>query len=184
MKHEKIIPTKDNEASFRLDQSDLASPTREELPGSNLEKTKRLLQREYANFENPDLKSTRDISKFDCWIEEMKPADWVKFYHGKQGPHGTSPVFENGLYTWEPIDLLGYDSNSKRFLVRIRQNMLEKRVQRLAVKFHDEHSKDFEERVVQARELQTNYDAEIRFLDTVDAVSASEVSQLRKDVKT
>ncbi|CAG9332270.1 unnamed protein product [Blepharisma stoltei] len=183
MKHEKIIPTKDNETSFKLDQSELSSPAKEELPGSNPEKTKKLLQREYANFENPDLKSTRDISKFDCWIESMKPEDWVKFYKGKPGPHGSSPAFEDGVYSWEPIDLLGYDSNAKKFLVRIRKNMLEKKVQRLAIKFHDENPKEFEARVIQARELQQNYDSEVRFLDMVDAISATDVSQLRKDVK-
>ena len=30
-------------------------------------------QREFAKFQNPNLKSTREISKFDCWDEKKTP---------------------------------------------------------------------------------------------------------------
>ena len=81
------------------------------------------------------------------------------------------------------MDLVGYDSYAKKFIVRICSNNLEKRVQRLALMFYHEDSKKFEERVTQARELQSNFDAEARFLDIVDNVNASTVSQLQKSIK-
>ena len=64
--HEKIIPTKENQASFRLDQKEKSDPVPEEPPGFNIDRTRDILHKEYANFEFPNLKSTRDISKFDC----------------------------------------------------------------------------------------------------------------------
>ena len=181
--HEKIIPTKENEASFRLDQKERSDPIPEDPPGFNVERTRDLLHKEYASFEFPNLKSTRDISKFDCWIEEKLPSDWVRFYKGTQGPHAKSPVYDVGSYAWEEVELMGYDPREKKFIVKICSNEIQKKVQRLAIMFKDEDIKLFEERVSQARQLQMNFDAEQRFYDLVDNVPAATVSQLQKSIK-
>ena len=182
-KHEKIIPTKENEASYRLDLKEKSDPVPEDPPGYNIERTRDILHKEYASFEFPNLKCTRDISKFDCWIEEKAAEDWVSLYKAKEGPHAKSPVYDSGNYAWEAVDLLGYDKLEKKFHVRICNSGIEKKVQRLAIMFLDEDAKQFELRVSQARELQANFDTESRFIDLVDNVPADTVSQLQKKIK-
>ena len=181
--HGKIIPSKYNEASFRLDESELNHSEELQIPGTNPQKTKEILSREYANFEFPNLKSTKNISEFDCWREEKTPQEWVEFCQDKPGPHAMSPVYEKGSYNWEPVDVLSYNASEKKFLVKIRKTSQQKKVQRLALRFNDEEEANFEQRVTQARELQSNYEAHTRFIDYIDAISGGKISQMRDLLK-
>ncbi|OMJ85003.1 hypothetical protein SteCoe_13780 [Stentor coeruleus] len=137
--------------------------------------------RETAQFQHPNLQSTRQIFKFDCWEEKKSPFQWLQFYREKPPPHGKSPIFEQGVYRWEDIELLGYENN--KFKVRVVKTDAIKRVQRLAIRFNDEDESEFEARVSQARELQGYFESEMRFLDCIDDVSAEKVSELSRDIK-
>ena len=78
--------------------------------------------------------------------------------------------------------MLGFEKN--KFKVRVLSTLIEKKVQRLAIRFNDEDEKEFEARVSQARELQGYYESEMRFIECIDEVSTEKISELRKQVKT
>lgn len=184
-----IDTIREQQKSFRPGQTALkpeaqAQDESEALPGMNIERTRKVLEREYPNFEFPNLKSTRDIRRFDCWIEERTPEQWVEFYRGKPGPHAMSPVFDGSKYTWEPVNVLKYNPNTKKFTVQASLGGIQKEVNRLSVRFVDENEADFEARVSQARTLQQDYESEVRFMNYVDEIPGSSVSQLRKETKT
>jgi dynein heavy chain, axonemal len=148
----------------------------------DLKKTYLYTYRESPQYQNPNLKSTREISKFDCWEEGKTPEEWVLFYKKKPIPHGQSPIFESGIYKWEDVEVLGYEK--KKFIVRVIKTSAIKKVQRLAIRFNQENEKEFELRVSQAREFQEYYDSELRFIQCIDEISLEKVSQLRKETKT
>ena len=139
-------------------------------------KTVESLPRESAAFQYPNLKSTRDISRFDCWEDKKIAEDWMEFYKGKSGPHAKSPIFDQGVYKWEDVDLIAVEK--RKFVVRVLKTLAVKRVQRLAIRFNDEDEKQFELRVTQARELEGNYHSHQRFIECIDEVSNEKVSTI------
>jgi len=176
------IPAPDNEISFQLDQQEKMMQDHPYVPGSDPVRTRQIFEQDLM-FEYPNLKSTRDLSKFDCWDADKAPSEWVMVYEGRPGPHGASPVFVEGRYVWEDVELLGYNDRLKRYRVRVMVSGLEKEVHRLSLRFLDEDSSLFEERVRNSRELQQNYEFELRYLNYIDDLPANLVSQLRKDQK-
>jgi dynein heavy chain len=181
-KHRKAIPTDDNQASSVLDQSQVAEDNRD-LPGYDAERTRRIFAREHAAFDQPKLKSTRDLTRFDVWEEGKTAQDWIEFYEGKKGPHAQSPSFESGMYVWEAVELLDYDHEKARFKVRVLSTGLVKKVNRLSIKFNDEDPELFKQRLSQGRKLQKDYEGELRFLNYIDAVPTEKVSQLASQTK-
>ena len=153
----------------------------QKLSSESLQKSYNSLPRDSAVFQHPSLKSTREITKFDCWEEKKTLEDWIEYYKSKPAPHGKSPIFEHGVYKWEDVELIGIDR--KKFLVRVLKTLAIKRVQRLAIRFNDEDEKEFEARVSQARELQGYFESEMRFIDYIDEVPTDKVSSITLKTK-
>ncbi len=59
------VPGPDNEISFQLDQHEKLMQERPYVPGSDPVRTRQIFEQDLM-FEYPNLKSTRDLSKFDC----------------------------------------------------------------------------------------------------------------------
>lgn len=143
-----------------------------------------ILRKEFAEFEQPKLASTRQLEKFDCWDLDLDktPDQWVETYREKIGPHASCPVYERGKYIWEPVTLLGYDPHKKRYIVEVTSGMI-KQVNRLSIKFNDENPVLFEKRVSMARKLQQDFFEEHNFTNYVDALSSKDYSLLSYDIR-
>jgi len=48
-----------------------------------------------------DLKSTRNLNKYDCWDLDMKPKEWIKKCRFSDvETHAKTPVFDKHEYKW------------------------------------------------------------------------------------
>jgi dynein heavy chain len=96
-------------------------------------------------------------------------------------PHAVSPCFENGDYTWKPVQVLSYDEKERKFKVRQVHNNKEKTVTRLSLLFYAEDPERFKERVELCKLRQKHVEQELRFTDLVDSIPADAVSTLSKE---
>jgi hypothetical protein len=92
-----------------------------------------------------------------------------------------SPVFEAGEYVWRPVSVVGYDYKEKKYKVIVYNTGQEKIVTRLSLLFFDEDPEHFRQRVNMCKERQAIVEAELRFTDLIDSISADKVSVLSKE---
>jgi dynein heavy chain len=92
-----------------------------------------------------------------------------------------SPVFEANEYVWRPVSVVGYDHKEKKYKVVVFNTGQEKIVTRLSLLFFDEDPEKFRQRVNMCKERQAIVEAELRFTDLIDSISADKVSVLSKE---
>lgn len=142
----------------------------------------KLLDAEYEIFSDPNLPSTRALTRFDTWDEEKTVHEWLEYCHDRpMEAHALSPVFENGDYVWKPVRVIDYDFNEKKWKVVVSQTGQVKFVTRLSLLFFAENAENFKKRVNMCKERQNIVEAELRFTTLVDSISAEKVSVLSKE---
>ena len=92
-----------------------------------------------------------------------------------------SPCFDQGEYTWKPVQIIGYDEKERKFKVRVMHNNKEKTVTRLSLLFYAEDPELFKERVELCKLRQKHVEQELRFTDLVDSIPSDAVSTLSKE---
>ena len=132
--------------------------------------------------ESEPVQASKNLKDYDCWDQDLKPEEWLEKYQGKPGPHGKSPIYQQGEYKWADVELLDYDKPSGKFYVKVLQNGLLKFVSRLAITFADEDSGAFEQRVAFAKQRQRKADNELKLQKYIDQMSSSLVSEIPKNI--
>lgn len=104
----------------------------------------KLLAQDFEIFTDPNLPSTRQLSRFDTWDEEKTVEEWFEIFNSKPDQaHGLSPIYEKGEYIWKPVQILDYDAAHKKFKVKVISTGNIKFVQRLSLLFLDEDQEAF-----------------------------------------
>jgi hypothetical protein len=143
------------------------------------------LEKEYEIFNDPNLPSTRALTRFDCWEEDKTGEQWLEeCKHMESESHALSPCYEYNMYVWRQVRVLNYDPKRKKFKVLVLHTSQEKWVTRLSLQFHTENKQLFEERVRLCKERQGIVEAELRFTSYVDSLSKDNVSEYKKEYRT
>jgi hypothetical protein len=172
-KHKNVI----REKTF-LNEDDAANTQKD----SATQEALKILEKEYEIFTVPDLPSTRALPRFDTWDDDRSPEEWIEWCDARPGrSHALSPVYDNGSYLWKPVEVYKYDSDEKKYFVKVMATGQEKLVTRLSLLFFDEDPEQFRKRVNNCKELQAQVEAELRFTDLVDSISSDKVSILSKE---
>lgn len=130
-----------------------------------------------ALFQVPDKRECRQLTRYDTWENDLSPEEWVRrcLESGKSA-NATSPVYNGETYVWQPVKVLSYDGEKKKYRITVLENGQEKLVTRLALMFYDEDKKAFSERLKQCRERRDNVESELRFQDYVDSFGRGTVT--------
>lgn len=99
------------------------------------------------SFLHESLESNKNLIKYDCFNEKLKGHDWVEKYKENKGPHGKSPVYVSGQYRWVDIQVVGYDEENDRYLIKTLAGGMLKEVNRLSILFKDEDMDMFRSRL-------------------------------------
>ena len=129
------------------------------------------------------LESTKALMNYDCWDEECDPEDWIKRYKSIEPPHAKSPIYMNKRYLWAGVEIIGWNKEQRKFLVKIMLNGHEKYVSRLSLMFLNEDHAKFMERVQVCKQRQQRAEDEIRFFKYVEGKSDELVSVLDVEAK-
>ena len=144
-----------------------------------------LLDKEYEIFTDPSLPPTRNLTRFDCWEQDLSGEEWLE--KCKEDPDsesdGLTRVYEDKIYTWKAIKLIDYDHNTKKFLVKVNESGLKKWITRLAILFNQEDPAKFGERYMLCKDRQQIVEAEMRWTGYIDSLSRDNVSKFRSDIK-
>ena len=141
-----------------------------------------ILDKEYEIFNDPHMQPVKSLPRYDTWDRDFTPKQWVEYCLKRPTePHAVSPCFENGDYTWKPVQVLSYDEKERKFKVRQVHNNKEKTVTRLSLLFYAEDPERFKERVELCKLRQKHVEQELRFTDLVDSIPADAVSTLSKE---
>ncbi|PCI27097.1 hypothetical protein COB52_05360 [Candidatus Kaiserbacteria bacterium] len=142
----------------------------------------KLLEGEYEIFSDPNLPSTKALTRFDTWDEEKSITEWLDYCHNRpMEAHALSPVFEGNDYVWKPVRVIDYDYKQKKWKVVVSHTNQIKFVTRLSLLFLSEDPETFKKRVNQCKHRQTIVEAEQRFTALVDSIPAEKVSVLSKE---
>ena len=128
------------------------------------------------------LLSTKSLCNYDVWDEKISPEEWIARCKEKSPPHGKSPVYIDKKYTWVPVEVMDYDSEKKKFLVKVLENSQKKYVGRLSLMFNDEDPEEFQARLDLCKDLQLAAEDEMRFLKYIDGHNNELVSSLPEKV--
>ncbi|KAL4494234.1 hypothetical protein ABPG73_018753, partial [Tetrahymena malaccensis] len=124
------------------------------------------------DFADKGLNTNKNLRNYDCWDEETTPQQWLeKFKKNPQGPHGKCPIYLNKQYEWTDVQVLDYDENTDKYLVRIIATDQLKHVVRLSLMFNEEDQTKFKERVDLSKSRQVNAEDAIRFDKYVNKVA-------------
>ena len=141
-----------------------------------------LLEAEYAIFNDPNLPGGKELRRYDTTEEDVPIEERLQYCQARPGQaHGLSPVFQANEYVWTPVEVLNYDSNYDKFIVKVVTTGQEKFVARLSLLFFNEDSEKFKRRVNLCKERQQNVQAELRFTKYVDSIPTESVSTLSKE---
>lgn len=124
------------------------------------------------------LESTKALMNYDCWDDDLDPEEWVRRCKGVEPPHARSPIFINKRYLWAGVEILAWDKETHKFLVKILLNGQEKFVSRLSLMFLIEDHAKFMERVQVCKQRQQRAEDEIRFFKYVEGKNDDLVSNL------
>ena len=125
-------------------------------------------------FKVGDKQDYHQLIKYDTWEHDIKPKEWVeKCKNSGKEAHGTSPVYIDNTYIWEPVKVISYSERLKKFQVLVLSSQQKKFVSRLSLMFYDEDHNMFRERLKQCRERRENVENELRFQNYVDSTLLS-----------
>lgn len=124
------------------------------------------------------LQSTKALMNYDCWDEDCEPEEWVRRVKGLEPPHAKSPIYINKRYLWAGVEIIGWNKEISKFLVKILLNGSEKYVSRLSLMFLTEDHNKFMERVQVCKQRQQRAEDEIRFFKYVESKNDQLVSSL------
>jgi dynein heavy chain len=94
-------------------------------------------------------------------------------YHAKC-PHYT----RDKRYVWTPVQVIGYDEEGEKYMVRVIENNTVKYVGRLSLMMKNESEKNFKARLLQCKHLQKQAEDELRFYRYVDSLDDGLVATL------
>lgn len=141
-----------------------------------------VLMEEELFLEN-SLQSTKALMNYDCWDEDFEPMEWLKRCKGQPLPHAKSPIYVNKRYLWAGVEILGWNHELQKFIVKILINGNQKLVSRLSLMFLNEDHAKFMERVQVCKQRQQRAEDEIRFFKYVEEKSDDLVSSLDADTR-
>ncbi|EAS04067.1 axonemal dynein heavy chain (macronuclear) [Tetrahymena thermophila SB210] len=129
-------------------------------------------------FPDQGLKTKQSLKKYDCWDQDKTPQEWLKFYKNNTGPHGMCPTYINQKYQRTPIQILDYDEESEKYLVRVLATGIKKWVIRLSILFNHEDPQKYYERLELAKSRMQTAEDETRFLNFIDKMPLDQKTKL------
>lgn len=167
--------------SQALDEEDVEEDPTEVKDMTESERRAELLRKSSKTFfERHDLQSSKSLSMYDCWENDLSPEEWIsKCQQDPENTHAHCPFYQNDKYIWLPVKVLEY--NQGRFLVKLKDGSFQKEVERLSLLFDEEDKNLFKKRVQLAKHYHKRAEDEIRFQTYTEKVSEEQVSKLSED---
>lgn len=133
-------------------------------------------------FERNDLQGTKELSKYDCWDQDLSPEEWIeKCNIYPERTHARCPFYREGRYVWLPVKVISYDYSLKRYLVKHVDTGVQKKVERLSLLFDEEDRNLFRDRVHQCKFYQRRAEDEMRFQAYAEKIDNKFISSLSKE---
>lgn len=106
--------------------------------------------------------------------EEIEPKELLEKFRDKDNGKvlGYSKWYENnGDFEWRNCEIIGYDSENEKFIIKWQHNLKEKKVTRVNLRFHNEDKQMYEEKLKQAEKFRELSEIFFRYNYVVDQIT-------------
>jgi dynein heavy chain len=106
---------------------------------------------------------------------DKSPAEWLALQTGAQ-----SPFFHNHTWMWRRVDVIGYNPDTKKYIIRFIPDGIEKEVHRLNLKFDKEDHDRFDKRRNKADDGRNDAKQIMRLDHFINCQSKEEIKPIRQ----
>ncbi|CAD8081115.1 unnamed protein product [Paramecium sonneborni] len=122
---------------------------------------------EEINFELQGLNTNKTLKNYLTWDDPQTPQEIIEQFKNDKSYHAKCPFYQGNGYLWTDVQILDYDEQQQKFIVKILKNDQIKAVTRLSLMLKTENEADFNQRLQQCRILQKQAEEELRFFKYV-----------------
>ncbi|CAD8161959.1 unnamed protein product [Paramecium pentaurelia] len=133
---------------------------------------------EEMNFELQGLNTNKTLKNYLTWDDPQTPTDIIQQFKNDKSYHAKCPFYEGNGYVWTEVQILDYDQNQQKFIVKIMKNDQIKYVSRLSLMLKTENETEFNLRLQQCRILQKQAEEELRFFKYVNSIPDQLITSL------